>query len=101
LSDDEPLGRLLAGLPGPVRDAVAWLRRPRARWLRLPLGLVLIVGGLLGFLPILGFWMIPLGLLLLAEDIPALRRPTMRALAAIQGWWDCGRERVDRRRGRL
>jgi hypothetical protein len=97
LSDDEPFRRLLAGLPGPVRHAVAWLRRPRARWLRLPLGLVLIFGGLLGFLPILGFWMIPLGALLLAEDIPALRRPTMRALGAMQGWWERRRERIGRR----
>jgi hypothetical protein len=29
--------------------------------LRLVLGLILIAGGILGFLPVLGFWMIPLG----------------------------------------
>ena len=37
-------------------------------------GLVLICAGLLGFLPILGFWMIPLGLAVLATDIPPLKR---------------------------
>ena len=85
---DEPLRRLLSGLPAPVRKAVVWLRRPEAWWARLPLAVVLIFGGLLGFLPILGFWMLPIGLLLLAEDIPVLRQPTLRALGAVQGWWD-------------
>lgn len=96
--DERPMQRLLAGLPAPVRRAVEWLRRPGAGWVRVPLGIVLIVGGVLGFLPILGFWMIPLGALLLAEDIPALRRPTMRALGAVQGWWD--RRRASTGRGR-
>jgi len=32
------------------------------------------VGGVLGFLPILGFWMIPLGLLVLAPDFRWARR---------------------------
>lgn len=38
------------------------------------IGLLLICLGLLGFLPILGFWMIPLGLAVLATDIPPLKR---------------------------
>lgn len=46
--------------------------KPGSR-VRLPLAIVLIVGGMLGFLPILGFWMLPLGLVLLAIDLPALR----------------------------
>lgn len=33
------------------------------------LGLMLIAGGVLGFLPILGFWMIPLGIGVAALDI--------------------------------
>ena len=31
-------------------------------------------GGTLGFLPVLGFWMIPLGLLVLSQDLPVVRR---------------------------
>lgn len=42
--------------------------------LRSILGLVFIAGGILGFLPVLGFWMIPLGLVLISLDIPPLRR---------------------------
>ncbi len=44
------------------------------------LGLVLIIAGLLGFLPVLGFWMIPLGIALLATDIPVLRRWLVKRL---------------------
>ncbi|MDI3336687.1 hypothetical protein QKW60_09735 [Defluviimonas aestuarii] len=42
--------------------------------LRLLLGLLLIVGGILGFLPVLGFWMIPLGIAVVWLDIRAFRR---------------------------
>ena len=38
------------------------------------LGLCLTMLGVLGFLPVLGFWMIPLGLALLATDLPPLAR---------------------------
>ena len=33
-------------------------------------GLLLMVGGVFGFLPVLGFWMFPLGLGFIALDIP-------------------------------
>ncbi len=46
-------------------------QHPRAR---IALGTGLVVGGTLGFLPVLGFWMIPLGLLVLSQDLPAVRR---------------------------
>ena len=46
------------------------------------LGVLLIIGGVLGFLPVLGFWMIPLGLALLGTDIPPLRRWFIRHLNA-------------------
>jgi hypothetical protein len=54
------------------------------RWARLIVGVLLIVGGLLGFLPILGFWMVPLGLVVLSVDIPAARRLRRRA----EVWWE-------------
>jgi hypothetical protein len=47
---------------------------------RITVGVLLVLGGFLGFLPILGFWMLPLGLALLAQDVPPLRRPLRRAL---------------------
>jgi len=70
------IGRLPAGLQGPTR----WLRRPSSRWLRMPAGLLLMGGALLSILPFFGLWMLPLGLVLLAEDIAPLRRTRERAL---------------------
>ncbi len=37
-------------------------------WLRKLIGISLIFFGFLGFLPIVGFWMIPLGLIVLSAD---------------------------------
>ena len=51
------------------------LRSNRWRLLRIPLALILILGGLVSFLPVLGVWMLPLGLLLLAVVVPVLRGP--------------------------
>ncbi|MGI9449853.1 MAG: hypothetical protein ACR2QH_04305 [Geminicoccaceae bacterium] len=66
-------GRWQFALRRLMRRATAFGRRipPRLRTL---LGLLLIVGGLLGFLPILGFWMLPLGVLLIILDLRSLRR---------------------------
>ena len=58
---------------------------PGAVWVRVSLAIVLMAGGFVGFLPILGFWMLPLGLALLAIDVPFLRRPMARLLAFING----------------
>jgi hypothetical protein len=41
------------------------------------------VPGFLGFLPILGFWMVPLGLALIAIDVPFLRGPLAAALGMV------------------
>jgi hypothetical protein len=54
--------------------------------LRVILGLLLVVGGLLGFLPILGFWMIPLGLAVLAIDFPPVRRFQRRMTVRLGNW---------------
>ena len=43
--------------------------------IRFPVALLLIAGGVFSFLPVLGIWMLPLGLLLLAVDLPVLRGP--------------------------
>jgi hypothetical protein len=47
---------------------------PRSRALRIAIGILLIFGGMLGFLPILGFWMIPLGFVVLSFENHHLRR---------------------------
>jgi len=56
---------------------------PGSKLARVALGLALMVGGLLGFLPILGFWMVPLGLIVLSSDFARVRAFRRRA----QIWW--------------
>lgn len=56
---------------------------PRSRIARMAVGVALILCGFLGFLPILGFWMLPLGFLVLSHDLPVARR--LRRRLAV--WW--------------
>ena len=37
-------------------------------------GILFMAGGVLGFLPVLGFWMFPLGVAFVALDIPPMRK---------------------------
>ncbi len=62
---------------------------PASRLVRIGLGTALVLGGLIGFLPVLGFWMVPLGFIVLSVDLPAVRRQRRRLAV----WWG-------RRRGR-
>lgn len=68
-------------------SGVRGLRQPGLWMIRIPLALLLIVGGVLGFLPILGFWMLPLGLLLLAVDLPFLKAPVARTMVRVEHRW--------------
>ena len=56
---------------------------PGSRLWRVSLGVALVLGGMIGFLPILGFWMIPLGLLVLSIDLAIVRRQRRKA----EVWW--------------
>jgi hypothetical protein len=42
------------------------------------------VGGVFGFLPILGFWMLPLGAALVALDLPFMRKRIEHWMEALQ-----------------
>ena|SRR5690348_9307720 len=78
------LDRLQTRLPKRAKRLLHRTRRPSSLWLRLPVSIALIVSGIIGtFLPILGFWMVPLGLALLAIDLPLLRPPLTRILAFV------------------
>lgn len=82
---DGRLRQLTARLPRRLRAAIHGLRRPSARWLRLPAGALLLIGGsILSPLPLFGLWMLPLGLVLVAEDIPLVRTWVVRVLDKIE-----------------
>lgn len=61
---------------------------PRSRGLRICIGMALIFFGLLGFLPVLGFWMVPLGLLVLSYEFATVRRWRRRFVV----WWERRRQ---------
>ncbi len=70
-----------------VREKIEKLREnikiPDTKFKRFLLGWALIFGGIFGFLPVVGFWMLPLGIIILAEDYPLARRLKRRAKV----WW--------------
>ncbi len=84
---DEHLARFESRLPEAFQGFVRWLRKPGSGWTRIPLGIILILCGLVGFLPILGFWMVPLGFLILAIDVPFVRPPLIRLLDWVESKW--------------
>jgi hypothetical protein len=84
---DEHLDRFAARLPSWASRFLDWLWKPGAKWVRLPIGIVLILAGIVGFLPILGFWMVPLGLIVLAKDFTPLQPALVRFLDWIERKW--------------
>ena len=60
---------------------------PGNRLVRIALGVIFVLFGLVGFLPILGFWMVPLGLIILSADVPIVRRMNRRVSVAFSRWW--------------
>lgn len=77
------LGRQMPALSGTLGALTA----PGRLWLRLPVALLLVLGGVLGFLPVLGFWMLPLGLILLAIDLPAMRPGVAGLMVRLRALW--------------
>lgn len=80
--------------PDWAERAIEWLRDPAAKWIRIPLGLLFVAASFFAFLPVLGIELLPLGLMLLALDIPFLREPVGRFLLwladrwrALKRWW--------------
>ena len=84
--------------PGPARF-VAWLRKPSSKLVRIPLAILLILGGIFSILPVLGLWMLPLGLVLFAQDVPILQTPMARALGWVERkWMERQRAKAERER---
>jgi hypothetical protein len=67
-----------------VNRCALWSDRHLPPGIRAVLGVLAMACGMLGFLPVLGFWMFPLGVVLLALDIPPLRRRVLKWLACQQ-----------------
>ena len=57
-----------------IKEKFHYLKTHPNAWLRISVGVFLILGGILGALPVLGFWMLPLGLILLSVDFRWAKR---------------------------
>jgi hypothetical protein len=84
---DARVAHLLTKLPNRARSAIGWLRHPPMRWPRLLAAMLLIAGGIFSILPVLGLWMLPLGLALLSDDVPWLKTPLELAARWIERVW--------------
>ena len=64
--------------------ALKWSREKVPYGIRSLLGLGLMIGGIFGFLPILGFWMFPLGMAFVALDIPFAQKRVDRFMVKLK-----------------
>ena len=77
---NEEMDRLQDHMPDWAGRNFDRLRQPEAVWVRVPAGIALVGGGVLSFLPVLGLWMLPVGVALLACDVRPMQPPLARAL---------------------
>lgn len=56
---------------------------PKTKAMRLLLGGSFILMGIVGFLPIVGYWQIPVGIMILSIDLPLMRRFRRKFVT----WW--------------
>ena len=70
-----------------VRVGKIRVKLPRSKGGRKVLGGALVAGGALSFLPVLGIWMLPAGLLVLSVDSARVRRfRRINEVRAVR-WW--------------
>src|SRR5215469_731263 len=82
---NEEMNRLQDHIPTWVGHNLERLRGKRAVWVRVLAGVALIVAWGFFPLPVVGIWMLPVGLVLLAHDIPIVRAPIARLLHFTNG----------------
>jgi hypothetical protein len=84
---NEAFDELERETPDRVTHFIRWLRRPEARRVRLPLGILCIIASFFWFLPVIGIELFPIGLLLIAVDVPFLRRPVGLFVLWLEDRW--------------
>ncbi|MFK7914867.1 MAG: hypothetical protein AB8B93_13200 [Pseudomonadales bacterium] len=67
-----------------VLKTLLWGRDHVPPVIRSLIGVLFCIGGVFGFLPVLGFWMFPLGLAFIALDIPGLRSRLDRHIDSLE-----------------
>lgn len=95
---DQAFEALERETPDPLTRLICRLRQPRARWVRIPLGLFFILCACFWFLPVVGVEFAPIGLLLIAQDVPFLREPVGRMMLWLLHRWIRLRQRFQGKR---
>ena len=85
-------------VPVKVARSIRWLRKPSSLGIRWVVAILLIIGGIFSFLPVLGLWMLPLGLLFISQDVPFIQKPLVKALAWVEAKWEWVKEKWRNRR---
>lgn len=84
---DGRVEKAITELPYRLQSIVKMLLIPSRWWLRVPVAFLFLLGGLLSILPLLGLWMLPLGIALLAEDVPGMKAPLEKVARWIVKTW--------------
>jgi hypothetical protein len=77
-----------------IRIGTYKIRVPRSRAGRTALGGALLAGGAFWWLPLLGLWMVPAGLVVLSVDSHRVRRFRRRNEVKTLRWWRAQRKRA-------
>ena len=70
-----------------IRFGRRTIKLPSNRVARVGLGAAFVAGGLLSFLPVLGIWMLPLGVIILSHDFASVRRVRRRSQVGLTRRW--------------
>ncbi len=84
---DEAFEGLEQQAPNRITPIIHWLRDPKSRIVRIPIGILLILASFFWFLPVLGLELFPIGLLLIAQDVPVLQRPVGKMMLWLEHKW--------------
>lgn len=98
---DEAYEKLCQLLPRRLQPALRWLHSPRSRPVRIPLGILCIVASFFFWMPVVGLEFFPIGLLLLAHDVPFLRGPAGRLTLWLISLFERTRDWLRRKRRKL
>ena len=83
MSDDHP-HNLRRRIAAHTFRTLRWGRDHVPPGIRSLIGVGFAIGGIFGFLPVLGFWMLPLGAAFIALDIPSMRHKIDKWMVRLQ-----------------
>lgn len=72
---------------GNIRFGNRVIHIPGSKFQRTVLGILLCLGGIFSFLPVLGIWMLPLGILILSAEYHVVRRFRRRVEVTVGRWY--------------